>query len=102
MIEDHDLDALLASPLAEIADDGFSARLAARIATRAWWRERLALFAPVAAVAAVAPFLPLDEFTATALRLTPMLANSAALAIAVAALALTLAFERFREAQTAL
>ncbi len=91
---DDDLDALLCAPLEDVADDGFSGRIAVRAGRQAWWRERLTLFAPVAAVAALVPFLPGEQLTETALRLSPILANSGAVALAVAALILTLSFER--------
>jgi len=89
-----DLDILLAEPLPEVADDGFSARVVSKIERAAWWRERVTLFAPVAAVAAVLPFLPGDELTQVALKLTPIFAESGAVALAAAALALTLTLER--------
>lgn len=93
MTED-DLDTMLSAPLEEVADAGFSARVAARIERRAWWRERVTLYAPIAAAAAAVPFLPLREVTDTALRLSPEFANSGALALAAAALVLTLTAER--------
>lgn len=89
-----DLDILLARPLATVADDGFSTRVTAKIERAVWWRERVALFAPVAAAAAVVPFLPGEELTAVALKLTPLFAQSGAIAFAGAVLALTLTFER--------
>lgn len=102
-MNDDDLDALLSTPLDDVADAGFSARVGARIEKQAWWRERLALFAPVAAAAAIVPFLPLREFTDAALRVSPLLADSSALAFAAAALALTISLDqRFRDSQTAL
>jgi len=100
---DDELDTLLCAPLEELADDGFSVKVAARTERAAWWRERFALFAPVAAAAALAPFLPGEELTRAALRLSPELANSGAAAFGIGVLVLTLALEkRFREAQSAL
>jgi len=102
-MNESDLDRLLSVPLDDVADAGFSAKLAARIEKRNWWRERVTLFAPVAAAAAIVPFLPLREFTDTALRVSPLLADSSALALAGAVLALTISLEqRFRDAQSAL
>jgi|SRR6185312_1220056 len=102
MTED-DLDILLSKPLDEVADDGFSMRVATKLQRAAWWREHVMLYAPVAAVAAVVPFLPGEEITAVALRLTPLLAQSGAIAFAAGVLALTITFEqRFRETQSAL
>ena len=95
---DDDLDAMLTAPLANVADAGFSPRVLSRVAARAAWRERLTLYAPVVAVAAVLPFLPGAQFAHAALLLTPLIANSGAIAIAAAALALTMSLDqRFRE-----
>jgi hypothetical protein len=91
---DDDLDQLLAAPLGGVADSGFSARTVMRIEKREWWREHIALFAPVVAAAAIAPFLPLRALTEAALRISPVLADSSAVAAAVAAIVLTLSFER--------
>jgi hypothetical protein len=103
MIDDGDLDTLLSAPLADVADTGFSHRVAARAeANSVWhekWRERLTLFGPIAAVTAIVPFLPVAEFTNAAVRLTPTLASSAPIAFAVGILALTLSLDaRLREA----
>ena len=98
-MNDDDLDAMLNVPLSDVADSGFSSRVLSRVAVRTAWRERLTMFAPVAAVAALAPFLPGEQFARAALHLTPLIANSAALSIAAAALVLTLSLDqRFREA----
>ena len=91
---DDDLDQLLSAPLDEVADCGFSARTVVRVEKREWWREHIALFAPVVAIAAIAPFLPLREVSDVALRISPMLADSSAVAAAAAAIVLTLSFER--------
>lgn len=97
MIGDDRLDAMLAAPLAPVADDGFAARVAAA-RSRAAWRERLTMFGPVAAIAALVPFLPAGEFTGAALHLTPLLA-SGPVAFALGLLALTLSLDaRLREA----
>lgn len=98
-----DLDTLLCEPLPAMADDGFSAKVVNRLERAAWWRERLTLFAPVAAIAAVVPFLPGEELTHAAMRLSPEIANSGAIAFAVGLIVLTLSLEkRFRETQSAL
>src|ERR1700741_285660 len=102
-MKDEDLDALLSAPLAEIADAGFSTRVASRIAVRQGLWERLAVFAPIAAIAAVVPFLPGVQLADAASHLTPLIANSASLSIAAAALILTISFDqRLREWQSAL
>jgi hypothetical protein len=94
MIDDGDLDALLSAPLARVADDGFSVRLANAIARRQAFRER-ALWTCLALLAcAPAPFLPIEDFAQAALRLGPALSGSLALSLAAAALVLTITFER--------
>jgi hypothetical protein len=97
-MNDDDLDAMLNAPLRDVADAGFSSRVLSRVAARTAWRERLTMYAPVAAAAALAPFLPGAQFTEVALHITPLIANSGALSIAAAALVLTLSLDqRFRE-----
>ena len=97
-MNDDDLDTMLRAPLGEVADAGFSSRVLARVTARTAWRERLTMYAPVAAAAAVLPFLPGAQFAHAALRLTPLIADSGAVAIAAAELALTLSLDqRFRE-----
>jgi hypothetical protein len=95
---DDDLDAMLAVPLGDMADAGFSSRVLSRVTARTAWRERLTMYAPVAAAAAVIPFLPGAQFAHAAVHLTPLIADSGAIAIAAAALALTMSLDqRFRE-----
>src|ERR1044072_6857534 len=78
-MNDTDLDTLLCEPLPVVADDGFSAKVVIRVERAAWWRERLALFAPVAGTAAIVPFLPGEALTHAALRLSPESRNSGAM-----------------------
>ena len=102
-MNDDDLDALLSAPLPELADTGFSTRVASKIAERQGWWDRLTVFAPVVAVAAALPFVPAARLTDAALHVTPLIANSAALSIAAAALVITISVEqRLREWQSAL
>ncbi|GEM_PF-1986846 len=102
-MNDGDLDALLSTPLGDVADAGFSKRVALAVAQREGWRERLTTYAPIAATAAVVPFLPGAQIAEAASHLTPLIANSVALSIAAAALILTISFEqRLREWQFAL
>jgi hypothetical protein len=102
-MNESDLDALLSAPLRVVADAGFSARVAVAVARRESWRERLTTYAPIAAIAAVVPFLPGAQIADAASHLTPLIANSVALSIAAAALILTISFEqRLREWQSAL
>jgi hypothetical protein len=102
-MNDDDLDTLLSAPLPDVADAGFSARVASRVAARQSWWERLTLYGPIAAAAAVVPFLPGVQLGEAVSHITPLLANSAALSIAAAALILTISFEqRLREWQSAL
>jgi uncharacterized membrane protein (DUF485 family) len=95
---DDDLDTLLATPLAEVADGGFSARLAARVRqVRKRW-DWLMMLGPVLALLALVPFLPLEEFTHAVLHLTPIIANSAAISLALGVLILTFTLDqRLRE-----
>lgn len=103
MIDDSDLDNLLAVPLDVVADDGFTARIAHRIEQKELWDERLFWGLPALAACALAPFLPLQELTDAILRLGPLIAGSATFSIAAAAVVLTISFERrFREGQSAL
>lgn len=103
MIDDHNLDALLSAPLADVADDGFSASIAHRIERQEVWSERFVWGIPAVAACALAPFLPVREFTDTLLHLGPAIAGSAALSVAAAALVLTISFEqRYRDWQSAL
>jgi hypothetical protein len=102
MNEDQ-LDAMLSAPLADVADSGFSARIASRIETREVWSERLTWGLPALAVCAAAPFLPMQQISSTFAHLGPALAGSTALSLAAAAIVLTLSFEqRFRDWQSAL
>lgn len=99
----NDLDTILATPLPDVADSGFSMRVVDKIEARELWSERLTWGLPALAACAVAPFLPLQELTSTAVHLGPALAGSTGLSVAAAAIILTLSLEkRFRESQSAL
>lgn len=97
-MNDDRLDALLARGPDAVSDDGFSARVTARvtarIAARQAWNERIGWIAPALCGVAVAPFLPWREVGEAAMRMTPLLANSAAVAIAAAALVLTFSLDQ--------
>lgn len=98
-----DLDALLSTPLPDVADSGFSVRVLKKIETRELWNERLTWGLPALAACIAAPFIPLHEVTGTIVHLGPTIASSAALSLAAAAIVLTLFLEqRFRESQSAL
>ncbi len=98
MIDDENLDALLATPLAAVADNGFSSRVTARAMQTQERRGWLTMLVAVVALCALVPFLPLDEFTHAVLRLTPVIANSAAISLALAVLILTFMLDqRLRE-----
>jgi hypothetical protein len=102
-MNDDGLDALLSAPLPDVADAGFSTRVATKIATRQSWLDRVTLYTPIAAAAAVVPFLPGAKLGEAAARITPMIANSAGLSIAAGVLVLTILFEqRLRDGQSAL
>jgi uncharacterized membrane protein (DUF485 family) len=95
---DDDLDALLATPLADVADGGFSARVTARVRQVQNQRDWLMMLSPMLALVALVPFLPLDEFTHAILRVTPVIANSAAISLALGVLILTFTLDlRLRE-----
>ena len=79
MMDDRNLDAMLSAPLADVVDDSFSARIVHRIEHRELWNERLVWGIPALAACALAPFLPVQEFADTILRLGPSVAGSAAL-----------------------
>jgi hypothetical protein len=100
MTDDRNLDVLLSVPLADVTDDGFSMRVGNRIARREMWSERLVWGVPAFAAVALAPFVPVQEFTDTVMRLGPAVASSAAISLAAAALVLTISFEqRYRDWQ---
>ncbi len=88
------LDALLARPLDEVADDGFSSRVVARVSASERRRHYLAFLVPLIGVCALVPFLPFSEFGDTMAHLPPMLAGSGPIALALAALILTFSLEQ--------
>ena len=88
------LDAMLSEPLLDIADAGFSAQVTSRIARGEVWKDRLPWTMGALAACALAPFVPIHQLTETATRLAPSLAGSAPIAIAVAAIILTVSFEQ--------
>jgi hypothetical protein len=95
---DDDLDTMLATPLADVADGGFSARVTARVRQIQKQRDWLVMLGPALALLALVPFLPLEEFTHAILRVTPVIASSAAISLALGALILTFTFDqRLRE-----
>jgi hypothetical protein len=56
------------------------------------------MLSPMLALVALVPFLPLDEFTHAILRVTPVIANSAAISLALGVLILTFTLDlRLRE-----
>jgi hypothetical protein len=93
-MNDEALDALLSAPLDDVADDGFSARVAlaasAEEKRRAWW----AWAAPALAACAVAPLLPLKEFSDTVMQIAPALASTGAVSLAAAILILTFSLDQ--------
>ncbi len=98
MIDDGKLDALLATPLADVADNGFSSRVTTRAMQAQERRGWLTMLVPVLALCALVPFLPLDAFTHAILRVTPVIANSAEISLALAVLILTFMLDqRLRE-----
>jgi hypothetical protein len=95
---DDDLDTLLATSVPALTDDGFSAAVMARVRQAQMRREWLLSFGPVLALLALVPFLPLADFTHAVLRVTPEIANSTAISLALGVLILTfVADQRLRE-----
>ncbi len=89
-----ELDDLLSQPLRAVADDGFSARTMLRI-DRWETRQMVIDLAALAVCLMLAFFLvPLPALGDLVARLTPEVASSAPLGIGLAAILLTLAFER--------
>ena len=98
MMDDANLDALLAAPLDDVADNGFSSRVTARVIKTQERRAWLTMLVPIVALCALVPFLPLEEFTHAIVRVTPMIANSGAISLALAVLILTYMIDqRLRE-----
>jgi hypothetical protein len=95
---DDDLDRLLAAPLPEVSDEGFSARVTARQRQEQKWWDLFVMLGPALALLALVPFLPLEEFTHAILGVTPVIANSAAISLALGLLILTFTLDqRLRE-----
>jgi hypothetical protein len=95
---DDDLDTLLAAPLPDVADDGFSARAMARMRQEQMRWDLVMMLGPALALLALVPFLPLEEFTRAILGVTPVIANSAAISLALGLLILTFTVDqRLRE-----
>ncbi|HEX3673415.1 MAG TPA: hypothetical protein VHU87_04010 [Rhizomicrobium sp.] len=89
-----DVDALLSQPLPSVADAGFSARTLARIDR--WAFHNWLIDAAAVTVCAVMGFLlvPVPALGDLVARLTPQLAASAPVGLALGAILLTLCFER--------
>jgi len=94
-MNDRDLDLLLSQPLAEPADDGFSARVLARLAQSGSRIARLEGMAYGVTAAVVVAALALSNLGGAIARVTPLLVTSQPLGIAVAALVVTGAFLRW-------
>lgn len=88
------LDKLLAKPLEEVADNGFSAGVMKRIAA-AQRRDEWLTYGVIALAALPLPVaVPWAEASAVVARLLPSLASAEYVAAAAALLALTFSFER--------
>ena len=84
------LDAWLGAPLASVADDGFSARVMARIERQAFplsWLELAGIAAGALLLLLVVPFAELGDVV---LRLSEQVAESVPLAMAALAITLSL------------
>jgi hypothetical protein len=98
MIDDGNLDAMLSAPLDDVADNGFSLRIAHVIERRQSWQEQLTWVVPLFAAAIAAPFVPIGRIGEMFTRMGPAVGGSAALSLALAALVLTISFEqRYRD-----
>jgi hypothetical protein len=98
MMDDENLDSLLTAPLTDVADNGFSSRVTARVIKTQERRAWFTMLVPILALCALVPFLPLEEFTHAVVRVTPVIANSAAISLALAVLILTfMVDQRLRE-----
>jgi hypothetical protein len=89
-----ELDDLLSQPLQSVADDGFVSRTMQRIDR--WEQRRNFIDLAVVAICAVMGFVlvPLPALGDLVARATPAIASSMPLGIALAAILLTLSFER--------
>ena len=87
------LDALLAQPLEDVADNGFSARVMAQIVSRSRRNAAVTWIVLVLAALPLLWLLPVPALSETAARLAPALAGAAPLALACGLLLLTLSFE---------
>lgn len=90
----RDLDALLSQPLAEVADDGFSAAVAHRALREEERHKLLDQLVLLLTGAAILVALPLGHFGAAIETVTVSLGNSRPVGLAFAALVLTIAFVR--------
>ncbi|HUJ46480.1 MAG TPA: hypothetical protein VLV55_05055 [Rhizomicrobium sp.] len=88
------LDDLLSAPLADVADDGFSARVMSRIGQERRRDEWITYAAIGVAALPALLFVPLPAIATEVSRLAPLLASAAPLAGAAALLTLTLSFEK--------
>jgi hypothetical protein len=95
-MEKDALDDLLSTPLAAVADDGFSARVMVRAGKRQWRASILYYAALVGCALAAIFFMPLAALGDAIARIALMVAGSFPLSIAVAAIILTLSLEQWR------
>jgi len=97
-MDDGNLDAMLAAPLDDVVDSGFSSLVTARVLQTQERRTWLTMLIPILALCALVPFLPLEEFTHAIVRVTPVIANSGAISLALGVLILTFMLDqRLRE-----
>jgi len=89
-----ELDDLLSQPLPAIADDGFSARVMARIAKQEWLRSMLSTAALLLCALALLLLVPVSGIEDALARLAPAIAASLPLSIAAGAIAFSLSVEQ--------
>ena len=94
-MENETLDGLLSKPLSAIADDGFSARIMARVGARQR-RETILYFAASFACGIAALFLvPFAALGDAIAHVTPQIAGSVPLCIAISTIVLTLSLDQW-------
>jgi len=86
------MDELLAGPLPDISDDGFSARVMVRVGQERE-RDRILTYVVLALAALPALLLPVPRLSAELSSLLPLIASSGPLAAAVGLILLTLSLE---------
>lgn len=88
------LDEILSQPLPDVPDNGFTARVIARVKTEERRRAATIMIATVIGVTALCFFIPLQVFTAAIGLMVFQLGTSSLVALAAAVLVLTFLIDR--------